>query len=89
MKRAVFDLHVPPIETLTDQAPKLDGDSKPVLCGGHLVMISAGSVAVKKAIEKEQPLIGLHGSVNESRGMMKPKKTLCPNPGSEYNTGVL
>ncbi len=89
MKRAVFNLHVPPIETVIDQAPKIDKDFKPVLSGGHLVMIPAGSMAVRKAIEREQPLIGLHGHIHESRGMMKLGRTLCLNPGSEYNTGIL
>ncbi len=89
MKRAVFNLHVPPIETVLDQAPKLDSDFKPVISGGNLVMIPAGSTAVRKAIEKHQPLIGLHGHIHESRGIMKLGGTLCLNPGSEYNTGIL
>lgn len=89
MKRAVFNFHVPPINTVMDQAPKLDADFKPVLSGGHLMMISAGSSAVREAITKHQPLIGLHGHIHESRGTQKLGKTLCLNPGSEYNTGIL
>jgi Icc-related predicted phosphoesterase len=89
MKKAVFNVHVPPINTVIDQAPKVDRDFKPVLSGGNLVMISAGSTAVRGAIEKHQPLIGLHGHIHESRGLMKIGKTLCLNPVSEYNTGIL
>ena len=89
MKKAVFNLHVPPINTPIDQAPMLDKDFKPVFKGGNLVMISAGSTAVRQAIEGHQPLIGLHGHIHESRGLIKIGKTLCLNPGSEYNSGIL
>jgi len=67
----------------------LDATLKPVFKGGNLMMISAGSTAVRKAIEKHQPLIGLHGHIHESRGLIKIGKTLCLNPGSEYNSGIL
>jgi Icc-related predicted phosphoesterase len=89
MRKAVFNLHVPPINMIIDQAPKLDKDLKPVITAGHMEMISAGSTAVRKAIEKHQPLIGLHGHIHESRGLAKIGRTLCLNPGSEYNSGIL
>jgi Icc-related predicted phosphoesterase len=89
VKKAVYNLHVPPIETVLDQAPKLDPDFKPIFSGGNLVMTSAGSTSVRKAIEFHQPLIGLHGHIHESRGVMKLGRTLCMNPGSEYNSGIL
>ncbi len=89
MKKAVFNLHVPPINAPIDQAPMLDKDFKPVFKGGNLMMVSAGSTAVRKAIEEHQPLIGLHGHIHESRGIMKIGRTLCLNPGSEYNSGIL
>ncbi|MEM0288247.1 MAG: metallophosphoesterase [Nitrososphaerota archaeon] len=89
MRTAIFNIHVPPIDTIIDKAPKIDGNFKPVISGGQLVMISAGSIAVRKAIEKYQPLIGLHGHIHESRGMVKIGRTICLNPGSEYNTGIL
>jgi hypothetical protein len=87
--KAIFNLHVPPIETPIDKAPKLDKDLKPQVVGGETVMISAGSVAVRKAIEKYQPLVGLHGHIHESKGVVKIGKTVCLNPGSEYGEGVL
>ncbi len=89
MKKAVFNLHVPPINTPIDQAPMLDKDFKPVFKGGNLQMISAGSTAVRRSIEQHQPLIGLHGHIHESRGVMKIGRTVCLNPGSEYNSGIL
>ncbi|MBI3023257.1 MAG: metallophosphoesterase [Thaumarchaeota archaeon] len=89
MKKAIFNLHVPPIDTLIDQAPKLDANFKPVVSGGTLVMISAGSSAVRSSIEKYQPLVGMHGHIHESRGTVKIGRTMCFNPGSEYNSGIL
>lgn len=89
MKKALFNLHVPPINTIIDQAPKLDENLKPVISGGSIVMTSAGSTAVRASIEKYQPLSGIHGHIHESRGMVKIGQTICFNPGSEYNSGIL
>ena len=89
IKSAVFNIHVPPIDTAIDQAPKLDNDLKPVVSGGDVVMASAGSLAVRRSIEHYQPLVGLHGHIHESRGMVKIGRTLCFNPGSEYASGIL
>jgi len=89
MKSAIFNLHVPPIDTPIDQAPKLDNDLKPVVSGGDVVMVSAGSSAVRRSIERYQPLVGLHGHIHESRGMVRIGRTVCLNPGSEYGSGIL
>jgi len=89
MSKCIFNIHVPPIDTPIDQAPKLDATLKPVVQGGHVVMKSAGSTATRKAIEKYKPLIGMHGHIHESRGMVKIGNTLCFNPGSEYSSGIL
>lgn len=89
METSIFNLHVPPIDTTIDQAPKLDQNLKPIVAGGNLVMASAGSLAVRRSIERYQPLIGLHGHIHESRGVVKIGRTMCFNPGSEYSTGVL
>jgi Icc-related predicted phosphoesterase len=48
-----------------------------------------GSTAVRAAIERHQPLLGLHGHVHESPGSERLGATLCLNPGSEYGDGVL
>lgn len=89
MRKAIFNLHVPPIDTPLDQAPKLTRDFKPAMSGGNVVMASAGSVAVRKSIETYQPLIGIHGHIHESRGAVKLGRTTCFNPGSEYSSGIL
>ncbi|MEM3571666.1 MAG: hypothetical protein QW589_07055, partial [Candidatus Bathyarchaeia archaeon] len=88
MSTAIFCFHVPPYGTKLDQAPKLDEKLQIVIEGGHVVMTSAGSVAVRKAIEKYQPLLGLHGHIHESRAFDKIGRTMCFNPGSEYGEGI-
>lgn len=52
-------------------------------------MIPVGSTAVRKAIEKYQPLLGLHGHIHESKGVTKIGKTLAINPGSDYQQNQL
>ncbi|MDI3257003.1 MAG: hypothetical protein QJR01_04670 [Kyrpidia sp.] len=86
--RAVFTLHVPPNGTGLDHAPLLR-DGQVVTRGGHTVMTPVGSTAVRRVIERFQPLLGLHGHVHESRGVRRLGRTLCVNPGSEYSEGVL
>jgi len=88
-ENAIFNLHCPPIGTGIDSAPKLDGTLKPVSMAGQTVMISAGSTATRDVILKHQPLVGLHGHIHESRGVVNLSRTKCFNPGSEYGTGIL
>lgn len=88
--QAVFNLHVPPYDTNLDQAPELDENLTPKLSlSGGFKIISVGSKAVRQAIEKYQPLLGLHGHIHESRSAQKLGRTMCINPGSEYGEGVL
>ncbi len=89
MKNAIFNLHVPPIDTPIDQAPKVSADLKYVTTVGQVEIISAGSVSVRKAIEEHQPMLGVHGHIHESRGVVTIGRTLCANPGSEYGEGIL
>ncbi|MFZ5631451.1 MAG: metallophosphoesterase family protein [Bacillota bacterium] len=88
MESCIFNLHVPPVDSDLDLCPKLDTSVSPPrpLMG---VTISAGSNAVRRAIEKYQPLLALHGHIHESRGVVKIGKTVCINPGSEYSEGIL
>jgi uncharacterized protein len=88
-ERAVFNVHVPPYETVLDQCPELDKDLRPVHRGGNPVMASAGSKAVRELIEEYQPTLGLHGHIHEGRGIARLGKTVCVNPGSNYSEGVL
>lgn len=88
--QAIFNLHVPPHDTNLDIAPELDDNLTPKLSlTGGFKMVPVGSKAVRKAIEKYQPLLGLHGHIHESRSAQKIGKTMCINPGSEYGEGVL
>jgi Icc-related predicted phosphoesterase len=87
--RAVFNLHCPPAGTHLDQAAKLDADLRPVMDGGGPVMTSVGSTAVREAIERHAPLLGLHGHVHESPAIERLGRTVCVNPGSDYGDGVL
>jgi Icc-related predicted phosphoesterase len=52
-------------------------------------MIHVGSVTVRECIESHKPLLGLHGHIHESKGLLKIGRTLCINPGSEYGEGIL
>jgi uncharacterized protein len=89
MKGAIFNIHVPPIDTLIDKAPMVDSNLKVVVKQNQVQMISAGSYACRKAIETHQPLLGIHGHIHESKGIVKIGRTLCANPGSEYGEGIL
>jgi len=89
MKSAIFNIHVPPIDTALDQAPHVDENLKIVVRAGNVEMISAGSSACRSAIMKYQPMLGLHGHIHESKGIAKLGRTMCANPGSEYGEGIL
>jgi len=89
MSSCIFNFHCPPFNTLLDAAPKLDKTLRPIMSGGATEMAPAGSVAVRNAIEKYQPFLGLHGHIHESRGVEKIGRTMCVNPGSEYGEGIV
>ena len=86
-RNAVFNIHVPPYKSGLDDAPELDKDLRPVLAGQSLQPV--GSTALREAIQKYQPLLGLHGHIHEGRGTTRIGKTLCINPGSMYEQGTL
>jgi Icc-related predicted phosphoesterase len=85
----IFNLHVPPYNTKLDIAPKLDKNLKVVVMMGNPIMEPVGSLAVRRMIEKYQPLLGLHGHIHESKNTDKIGRTLIINPGSEYSEGIL
>ena len=87
MQTCVFNIHVPPFDSRLDDAPELDEKLRVTYGGTKLVPV--GSTAVKQAIEKYQPLLGLHGHIHESKGSCKIGRTLCLNPGSTYSDGIL
>jgi uncharacterized protein len=87
--RAIFSLHVPPLESGLDLAPKLDDYLRPRVGAAGLEMISVGSTATRDAIVHYKPMIGLHGHIHESKGVKKLDDVTIANPGSEYGEGVL
>jgi uncharacterized protein len=89
MDRAIFNLHVPPLGSGLDVAPKLDDYLRPRVGGGGLEMIPVGSTATRDAIQKYHPMIGVHGHIHESKGVRKLDGVTIANPGSEYGEGIL
>jgi len=86
---SIFNFHAPPFNTYLDVALELDENLRPVIKAGQPNMVNVGSISVRKAIEKHQPLLGLHGHIHESKAVEKIGKTICINPGSEYTEGIL
>lgn len=86
---SIFNFHAPPFNTYLDVAPELDENLRQVVRASQPVMVNVGSTSVRKAIEKYQPLLGLHGHIHESKAVEKIGHTICVNPGSEYTEGFL
>jgi Icc-related predicted phosphoesterase len=70
-------------------APLLDENLRPTVSAGDVLRGPVGSTAVRRLIERYEPLLTIHGHIHESGGERKIGKTLCINPGSEANHGVL
>jgi len=88
-QKTVLVSHVPPYNTLIDLAPALDKNLSYITEGGQAIFEHVGSKAVRRIIEKYQPLLGLHGHIHESKGFDKIGRTIVINPGSEYSEGIL
>jgi uncharacterized protein len=90
LSRAVFNLHVPPHNTPLDLAPRLDPNFVKVMTpGGEPDMVHVGSTGVRSALERYQPLLGLHGHIHESKGQVQIGRSVAINPGSAYTEGTL
>jgi Icc-related predicted phosphoesterase len=87
VKNSVFNLHAPPLGSGLDEAPELTEDLRLAHAGRS--MISVGSRAVLNVIEEHRPLLGLFGHIHEGKGTRKYRRTLCINPGSMYEQGIL
>jgi Icc-related predicted phosphoesterase len=85
----ILNAHVPPYDSGLDMAPELRPDFSMVTSAGHPNMIPVGSTAVRRIVEEFQPLLALSGHIHESRGTTRIGRTVCVNPGSEYNVGRL
>ena len=86
---SVMNLHVPPYASGLDDAPELDASLKVQTSLGQTRFKPVGSTAVRAAIERYQPLLGLHGHVHEAHAISKIGRTVCINPGSDFGEGVL
>lgn len=86
-QNSVFNLHDPPYGSGLDDVPELTADLRPAYAGRSLVPV--GSHAVLELIEKYRPLLGLFGHIHEGKGTRKYRNTLCINPGSMYEQGML
>lgn len=87
--RAIFNFHCPPFGTRLDLAPELDKNLRPVTVAGQVSFKPVGSRAIRDAIMKYKPMLGLHGHIHESYGAEKLGETVILNPGSEYGEGIL
>jgi Icc-related predicted phosphoesterase len=84
---AVFNFHAPPYNSGLDEAPELTEDMRLAYAGRSLIPV--GSKAVLEFVEEYRPLLGLFGHIHESKGTRKFGRTLCINPGSMYEQGIL
>jgi Icc-related predicted phosphoesterase len=88
-RRSVFMIHVPPHDSGLDTAPILDENLRPTVSAGDVLRGPVGSTAVRRLIETYQPVLSVHGHIHEAGGERRIGDTLCINPGSEANAGIL
>src|SRR5438067_12175387 len=81
--------HVPTVKSGLDDAPEVNADWKVQSSRGQTRFKPVGSTAVRAAIERYEPLLGLHGHIHEGDASCKIGRTVCINPGSDYSEGVL
>ena len=86
--RVVFNCHVPPYDSGLDTAPVLDEDLVVQQSGGQVKLAPVGSVAVRAAIERWQPLVSLHGH-SMSRRLPPHRPHARGQSRSDYGTGEL
>jgi len=89
IRQCILNLHCPPINTKLDEGPKLVDGNQPQLTAFGKETDAVGSTAVRKIIEKYQPLLALHGHIHESPNIDNIGTTRILNPGSEYQSGIL
>jgi Icc-related predicted phosphoesterase len=90
LERIVFNFHCPPKNTSLDLAIKIDPLTLQPQAGFKGTQREhVGSSAVREAIEIWQPLVSLHGHIHESPGRDTIGRSICLNPGTDYQTGHL
>lgn len=90
----IFNLHIPPYDSGLDTGPKVQGvdaNGQVVVerLGGQVTEVPVGSKAVRTLVERYQPVVSFHSHIHESRKAATIGGTLCINPGSDYQDGVL
>jgi Icc-related predicted phosphoesterase len=85
----VLNFHCPPYASGLDTVVKLDEELRPVVVNGSPVEAPVGSTAVRDAIQRYRPAVGLHGHIHECRAVARVGDTICINPGSIYGSGWL
>jgi uncharacterized protein len=67
----------------------LDENLRPRVTAGDVMRGPVGSTAIRAAIKRYAPTLGVHGHIHESPGEARIGRTLCVNPGSEAQSGIL
>lgn len=68
--QCIFNFHAPPFGTVLDIVVRLDDELRPQMALGA-EEVHVGSVSVRTAIERHQPLVGLHGHIHEHHAYQK------------------
>jgi uncharacterized protein len=90
----IFNLHIPPYDSGLDTGPLIEGKDEQGQVvvkrqGGIPEQAPVGSKAVRTLIEEHSPVLSLHSHIHESKNVCTLGRTLCVNPGSNYQDGVL
>ena len=89
-RRAVFMIHVPPHDSGLDTAPILDENLRPDDLGRRRpARARSAPPRCAGSSRTTSRSLAIHGHIHESGGERKIGKTLCINPGSEANHGIL
>ena len=80
----VFNFHCPPLNTSFDEVYEVDKSFQKSNNKIHV-----GSSSVRDAIETYKPILSLHGHIHEVSHAELLGPTLCVNPGSNYQNGIL
>lgn len=89
LRRSIFLVHVPPLGSSLDRAPEIfnhkDGGFE-IVPGTH---IEVGSSALRDFVLRANPLAVVSGHCHQSPGIRRVGDSVCVNPGSSYQNGVL
>ena len=81
----IFNFHVPPYDCTLDDCPKLDWSTDPptpVVVAGVAQSAPAGSTAVRKVVEKYQPMLMLTGHIHDRVVWSRSARRRSSTPGA-------